>query len=112
MVLEGTERLGDDRNCAIGEFHRRSKVVVQLRVGWVAGIGGGKHYFRIARVFQVPGQVEKMNRFFQDPIADSLDVESPGFGAQSVRSPRKLNQNVLGYTDGAVVDKFLYPAPQ
>src|ERR1035437_7418107 len=112
MLVTG-EGLGDDRVAAIREMNDGAEVVLQLRmlVPLVAGIGEYGHW--LAGLGEIPaGQIEEMNRLFQDPIAHLLDVVAPAAGALAVGIAPEFDQAVARITDCALVHHLLEPPPE
>ena len=87
MMLPAGKRLRDHGIAALGKFQHGREIVVQLGMARLPAVGRGIDRHRLADGAEIPaGQVEKMNRLFQHPIADALDVVSPAVRAQADRA--------------------------
>lgn len=113
MMFEHGQCLGDDGIRTAGKLHNRAKIVLQLRMVVLPRIRGSKDGYRLAGRVQIPAaKVKKMDRFFQDPVADALDVVPPPVGPQPIGPARKLDEHVQRRSDGPVVDQLFGPAPK
>src|SRR5213079_236176 len=53
-----------------------------------------------------------MDRLFEDPVADAIDVIAPAAGAEAIRPAKKLDEDVERPPDGACIDQLLDLSPE
>src|SRR5207237_8628329 len=91
MMLPTGQGLRDSGIAAAIEVDDRREIVVKLTSIGAFAVGGGVDARRVCR--EIPaGQVEEMDRLFEDPVANAIDVVAPAAGDQAIGAAEELDQ--------------------
>src|SRR5262249_24622849 len=111
VVLEGGERLSDDRVAPGWEAHQGGEVVAEA-VDAALAVAEGKDGEGITPALEVPErEVEGVDGLLEDPRAHALAVVAPAAGPRPVREPEQLEEGVERIADLARVDQPLDVTP-
>src|SRR5262245_41403827 len=105
MMLPAAQALRDDGVSAAGKIDDGAEMIVQLRMIAPLAVGPREHGFRIG--LQIPaGEIEKVDRLFEDPVADAANVIAPAVRAKPIRAPPEFDQRIERLADGARVEQL------
>ena len=113
MMFPRRQRLRNHRVPPARKMDDGGEVIVQFRMVGPLRAGGGVDGHRVARAGEIPaGQVEKVDRLFEDPVAHAIDIVPPAIGALPVGMPPEFDQCVERIANRAGFDQFLHLAPK
>src|SRR6185437_6670882 len=105
--------LRDGRVSAAGELDNRGEIIVKLGMVRPMPVSRGVNRYRLSRLLKIPaGEVEEVNRLFEDPISHAGDVISPATRAEPIRFAPQFDERVKRFADRAIVDEMLHLPPQ
>ena len=111
MMLPAGERLCDDRVRPAGKAHDGREIILKLGLGLPA-VGRGVNRERVAKPGEIPaGQIEKMDRFLENPIPNPSRVVAPAVRTQPVGASPQFDQRIERIADRAGIDEPLDLAP-
>src|SRR5439155_10803256 len=68
---------------------------------------------RLATSGHIPaGEIEKMDRLFENPASDAVAIVAPAAGTLAIGKTRQLDEGGPRPADGAVFDELLDAAPE
>src|SRR5687768_7603652 len=112
MMLERGQRLRDHGVGAPGKSDDCAEVVLKLRMARLDRVGTRIDRDRLTRAGQIPaGQIEEVDRLFQDPVADAFDVKPPAARAEAIGTPPQLDQGIAWLANLACLDHLTNTPP-